>query len=88
LKLALNDNYNIEPPAKKFPDRRKITKKSTKPLVYFVNFDMVQSMIILVNTGISLMPLIRALQTIFNWYVDNAVFKEIREAVSKYNAMI
>lgn len=83
---ALDELHSIPSELKEYPIPAKYTQKETGGNVYFVDFDMVQSEILLVSKGDKFDKKKLALSRVFNAYfgsgLSSIVFQEIRESKS------
>ncbi|WP_298480150.1 M16 family metallopeptidase [uncultured Maribacter sp.] len=84
---SLNKNHAIDVSAlKEFPERKKYVENETGGNVYFVDYDMVQSEMLLLAKGAEFDAKKMAVSRLFNTYfgsgLSSIVFQEIRESKS------
>ena len=84
---SLDKNHAINVSAlKDYPERKKYTEKETGGNVYFVDYDMVQSEMLLLAKGAEFDAKKMAISRLFNTYfgsgLSSIVFQEIRESKS------
>ncbi len=83
---ALNENHKVADQLKDYPEAMSYTEKETGGNVYFVDFDMVQSEMLLLAKGDPFKAENMAASTLFNTYfgsgLSSIVFQEIRESKS------
>jgi len=83
---ALNEKHKLPEELKPYPEAVSYTEKETGGNVYFVDFDMVQSEMMLLAKGDPFKPENMAATTLFNTYfgsgLSSIVFQEIRESKS------
>ena len=84
--LALSENHQVEAPLKSYPEPETYTAQETGDKVYFVDYDMVQSEMVLVSKGDAFNKEKMAEAQLFNTYfgsgLSSIVFQEIRESKS------
>ena len=85
-KVALNKHHNIPETLLDYPEKVEYTNLETGGNVYFVDYDMVQSEILLLAKGEEFSPEKMAASHLFNTYfgsgLSSIVFQEIRESKS------
>lgn len=83
---ALNTHHNVSGELKDYPEAKVYTEQETGGNVFFVDFDMVQSEMMLLAKGDPFKPENMAASTLFNTYfgsgLSSIVFQEIRESKS------
>jgi predicted Zn-dependent peptidase len=83
---ALNEHHNVPADLKDYPAKKEYEEKETGGNVYFVDYDMVQSEMILLAKGNEFDPKQMAATRLFNTYfgsgLSSIVFQEIRESKS------
>ncbi len=83
---ALNEHHEVPASLKDYPERKEYEELETGGNVYFVDYDMVQSEMILMAKGEEFDPEQMAATRLFNTYfgsgLSSIVFQEIRESKS------
>ncbi len=83
---AINKNHVVADKLNDYPVKTAYSQKETGGNVYFVDYDMVQSEMILLAKGAEFDPKKMAVSTLFNTYfgsgLSSIVFQEIRESKS------